>query len=457
LIIHISSRLPPVTSGIPQAQTHVVSSESFRALAGGYGDATAIAELAEAQRSLRRALLAAVYHAGTADGNASDEVQAALRSAWVTLTTIDAERPSVLDAVLAHPYVRVWAVRCLEQLKPAHERRPAGNGRPARTRLVADLGHLGAIAAVAAMRASVKTDVTVPVVDEAIHFPTLGRLAIGSAEAARDELAEPEVASVVVADATVTIRVGDSRWDMAVPSLLADQAHAGSVAAADGPVGWQPVRMMRAPGIDLAVEDTDPYRDCHQWRAAPRLTDAEFAEWQRCFEKAWEEISQHHPAYRSALAAGLEVLMPLSPGPEGRDVSATARHAFGAVAVALPGDPVSLALLLIHEFQHVKLGAVLDLYDLYDPADDRLFRAPWRDDLRPLEGLLQGTYAHLAVTGFWRARQEVTIGAAADAARERFAYWHAHTRDSIETLMNSGSLTPLGMQFVGGMRQSFRR
>jgi uncharacterized protein len=148
------------------------------------------------------------------------------------------------------------------------------------------------------------------------------------------------------------------------------------------------------------------------------------------------------------------VLMPLSAGPDGRDVSATARHAFGAVAVALPADPVTLALLLIHEFQHVKLGAVLDLYDLYDPTDDRLFHAPWRDDLRPLEGLLQGTYAHLAVTDFWRVRQEVTAGAAAEAAGQRFAYWRDHTRDAIETLASSGSLTPLGALFVDEMRHS---
>jgi len=48
----------------------------------------------------------------------------------------------------------------------------------------------------------------------------------------------------------------------------------------------------------------------------------------------------------------------------------------------------------------------------------------------------------------------VTAGAAAGAAAQRFAYWRAHTRDAIETLANSGSLTPLGMQFVSEMRQS---
>lgn len=81
-----------------------------------------------------------------------------------------------------------------------------------------------------------------------------------------------------------------------------------------------------------------------------------------------------------------------------------------------------LALLLIQEFQHVKLGAVLDLYDLFDPADDRLLHAPWRDDPRPLEGLLQGTYAHLAVTDFWHARHEVVAGAEADPAGQLHTY-----------------------------------
>ncbi len=455
LINHIAGHLPQVTSRIPQAVTHAMSNESFHALASGFGDASAIAELAEAQRSLRRVLLGTVYQAGITDGPASDGVQAALRGAWATLATIDSERPGALDAVLAHPYVRVWAVRCLEQLKPASER-ATGNGTPDRPGLAADLGHLGAIAAVAAARASVKADVTVPVVGGAIHLPTLGRLAIGPGAAAPDARPELEVASVVVADALVTIRVGDSHWEIAVPELLANRPRAGSVAAADGPAGWQPVRILRAPSIDVAVEDTDPYRDCHQWPATSRLTDAEFTEWQQCFERAWEEISQHHPVYRPVLAAGLSTLMPLSSGPQGREVSATARQAFGAVAAAMPADPVTLALLLIHEFQHVKLGALLDLYDLYDPADDRLFHAPWRDDLRPLEGLLQGTYAHLAVTDFWRARRDVMTGADSEAAGERFAFWHTHTCDAVDTLMNSGSLTPLGVRFVSEMRQSLR-
>ena len=169
-------------------------------------------------------------------------------------------------------------------------------------------------------------------------------------------------------------------------------------AAESGPKpAWEPVRaVLTAPdqGIRVALEDTDPYRDCHQWPAASRLTDEAFAEWQRGFALAWREIQTHHPAYAPALAAGLTTLMPMAAA-DGTDVSAAARHGFGAIGVALPTDPVTLALLLMHEFQHVKLGAVLDLYDLFDPDDKRLYHAPWRKDPRPLEGLLQGTYRAL--------------------------------------------------------------
>ena len=71
---------------------------------------------------------------------------------------------------------------------------------------------------------------------------------------------------------------------------------------------------------------------------APRLTDQEFARWQRAFGLAWREIQAHHPAYAPALAVGLTALMPMSGG--GRaDVTAAARQGFGAVGTVLPRQP----------------------------------------------------------------------------------------------------------------------
>ena len=447
LITHVresTDRKPIGARAAMGVSMHSVPDAEFRALAAGFGGATAIGQLADAQRSLGRALLAAVYRAGRS-ADAAD-----LAAAWDLLTRVDIESPRALGEVLSHPYVRVWAVRYLESLKLS------AGGRARRSpALTADLGHLSAIAASAAIRSGMRARLTVPVKHGAVHLPTLGRLMVRSpapetTQKHPGEAGLPAVAAVEITGDTVSVLTEDEQWTLAIRDLMPGESGAGIDVCAR----WEPVRMLTAPGISVALEDTDPYRDCHQWQAARRLTDAEFTDWQRRFRQAWQEIQQRHSAYAAALAAGLSTLMPLAAAPAGREVSATARHAFGSVAAALPDDPVTLALLIIHEFQHVKLGAVLDLYDLYDATDDRLFYAPWREDPRPLEGLLQGTYAHVAVVDFWRARREAAAGPAADRAGARFKHWHAHTVGAIDVLACSGSLTPLGSEFVAEMRRT---
>jgi uncharacterized protein len=446
LITHISGRLAQAQAAGSQAAIHDVSGDDFRDLASGLGGATAVMQLIEAQRTLRRVLLGSVRQSGRTAPAVPGAVGADLGVAWGVLASIDEQQPEALDAVLAHPYVRVWAVRCLEQLKAAAPGASAGQGGHAAALLAADLRHLGAIAAAAAIRAKAETCVTLPVMDGAVYLPTLGRLVLGDGA--------PGESQVSVTGDAVTIEAGAGRWELATTALL-DGEPAGVAVQEEGRPGeWQPVRMLRAPGMRVALEDTDPYRYCHQRRAAPRLTDAEFARWQRSFAEAWEEIRSNHPRYAPGLEVGMSVLMPLSAGPLAGEMNAISRHAFGAVAVALPADPATLALLIIQEFQHVKLGALFDLYDLYDQSDSRQFRAAWRNDPWPLEGLLQAAYANLAVTDFWRVRQNATPGAGAKAASQRFMSSRDHTLDAIETLISSGSLTGLGERFVGEMRRS---
>jgi HEXXH motif-containing protein len=88
-----------------------------------------------------------------------------------------------------------------------------------------------------------------------------------------------------------------------------------------------------------------------------------------------------------------------------RTAGTASRHAFGAVGT-VPADADGLAVLLVHEFQHVKLGEVLELCDPSDPTTRIRLRVPWRPDPRPVEGVLQGTYAHLAIADIWRARSD---------------------------------------------------
>jgi uncharacterized protein len=120
--------------------------------------------------------------------------------------------------------------------------------------------------------------------------------------------------------------------------------------------------------------------------------------------------------------------------------------------MSLPPDPVTCAVTLAHEIQHLKLGALLDIVTLTLPDDGRRYYAPWRDDPRPVRGLLQGAYAYLGVSGFWR-RQRKLPGARQQADVE-YTRWRAATALAVGTLQSSGRLTSAGHEFVSEMART---
>jgi hypothetical protein len=121
----------------------------------------------------------------------------------------------------------------------------------------------------------------------------------------------------------------------------------------------------------------------------------------------------------------------------------------------MPDSAEVLALLLIHELQHLKLGALMDLTDLHHRDRRGHYHAPWRIDPRPVEALLQGTYAHLGVTDFWRMRRRDGSGSD-NAAHVEFAHSHEMTRQAIAGLAGCGELTERGAVVVAAMAQTVR-
>ena len=451
LISHVRAHLPGQRTGTARIPVHTMRDTDFRALASGAGDAAAVGRLIEGQRSMRRGLLGAVFQAGSGTRVLLAAEQAGLQAAWSLLVALDHEHPDALDAVLGHPYLRIWAIRCLEQLDQAAAGNPGSQA--GRTRdLAATLGYLAALAAAGATRAGMRAILTVPVRDASVGLPALGRLVLSPEKGAWPGAGEQETARVSVITNAVLVRVGESCWTLDRAALLAGTARADAAPGNTRTGEWQPVRMLRAGGVRVALDDIDPYRDCGSGPPARRLTATEAARWQRDFEAAWLEIQRKHTTYAPALAAGLTTLTPLAAVPGGRQPSAVGRHAFGAAAVTAPAGPDGLALTLIEEFQLAKLAAVLDLYDLYDRDDDRLFPVPWGEGKERIEGLLQGAYAHLARADFWRVSQVGEAGPAGDAARRRFRECGAQAAESIGTLLDSGALTPLGTRFVQEMR-----
>ncbi|MFI5550258.1 FxsB family cyclophane-forming radical SAM/SPASM peptide maturase [Streptomyces sp. NPDC051738] len=283
-------------------------------------------------------------------------------AAWRTALEIGRRDSAPVAALLSHPYTRIWAVRCLDGAAPAD--------------------HLAALVAAAALPVGAVDRITVPVREGYAYLPGLGRL--------RTETTAPTV------------------------ELTPDRI--------DGP-GWEPLRWLRADGLEVALDDIDPYRDCFDRPVQGRLTDDEVEQWRHVLPQAWALIRKALPRTAEAMAAGVRVVTPLVGPADPHSIAAAA--GFAALGAAPTSDPVRLASDLVRGFRLGALDALLDLCDLYDETDTRVGE------------LLADVYAGVATD---------LVSPDPEATR--------HTRARLDELTAAPSLTALGRRFADGMRRS---
>jgi uncharacterized protein len=395
---------------------HQLSRSSFRALATGGGGADAVRKLAEAQHSKHLLLLLGVLKEAQARGHSEAPLA---RRGFDLLAAARAHDPAAADKVIRHPSVGAWAVRTVRALRGGsgiHDAEPRG---------------LCAVAAAAAIRAGLSAEIEVLAAGGFVLMPSLGAAAVnGRTAIVRTSASGAEVES---ADSRVVVPADPHR---------------------DAP-GWQALRRLRAGSFEVLIDDLDPFRMPAATNAAGRLRPAEAARWNAVFQGAWRLVERHHSALAPELAEAVRVIVPLTAPAQGQ-ASSTSPDAFGAIALSESPDPRAFALALAHELQHVKLSALIDMRPLTRPDDGRRFYAPWREDSRPASGLLQGAYAHLGVSAFWRRQRQVDSGPAGIRAHAEFARWRTATAGALETLLVSGALTPAGEDFVRTMQRAVR-
>lgn len=379
-----------------QLTVHKLPAGAFDALAAGPGDLNAINALAQMRLSMTRALVAAV--ASSRDGWRDPALGYAAARGWDVLCELDAKHRGTIAEIFAHPYTHIWAIRCL--------RPPSGAD------VDLDRAHMAGLGAAAAIRSGETVDLALPVRDGQVHLPTVGAF-------------------------TVDPGMGAAR-------TMHLSVRAGHPVTEDQHI-WHMARQAAGQVLRVTVEDLDPFRDCQQWPVSDRLSTQEWLAWRQGLDAAGRRLARIVPAYAQVMRAGLRAVVPLRPGGPGTR-SGTARQAFGGIGAAFPAEPQHLDALLLHEFQHVKLNAVLDLYPLFDPAYVRRLSVPWRTDPRPLEGVLHGTYAYLALTHLKRSE--------GTGARTEYLRYRSWVCDAAGALRATGALTSDGQRFVTGMARA---
>ncbi|MER5764861.1 HEXXH motif-containing putative peptide modification protein [Streptomyces sp. NPDC002082] len=308
---------------------------------------------------------------------------------WALLEEAGRRDPRAVSDVVHYPATGVWAEETLRRLRTRH-------GPPA------DLGHLGALAAAAALRAGIGFKLTLRPAHGRLALPTLGLL--------RPDRPGP-------------LALTEGSWDPGNPEALALHA---------------------LPDGRTALDDLDPYRAPGTVPAARRLTPKGHKRWDTQWSGALSLLRRYDTARAEEAGILLRCLVPLSGS--SRSYGATLPAAAGSV-LARAQPPPALAATLVFEVQHGKLAALTEALPLHTADRTARYWAPWRTDPRPLEGLLRGAYAHLGLAGYWqRAALYGARGAWAQHARVR-----AQVAAVLPVLLACPELTPGGRVFAEAM------
>jgi HEXXH motif-containing protein len=380
--------------------THRVSRATFAAICGGGGGPGTIRMLRAAQRSKTILSIGAVVALAK---ETKHPRQALTTDAYASLRAL---RPDAVGQVLDYPSVGAWALRTAHAL----HRRDLAAAQPE---------WLAAIAAAAAVHALTPARLPVPPQGRGqLALPSLGGCASPDPSAPVELVSGADGAELV--SGTRRIRVGGPHWSP-LPTLRA--AHRGLA-------------------VDLRFDHLD---------GAPAPGDADrdtAAVWESRVAPAWRVLVDRHRPVAIEFAEAISVLSPLSDPPAGT-VSATGRHAFGAIAMSTPATPRSVAVTFAHELQHAKLSALMDLFPLVSGEPAGRHYAPWRPDPRPLIGLVHGVYAHLAIADFWR--RELATDDDRPLAEFEYARWRDAVHGTATRLAADAHLTDLGRHLIHGV------
>ncbi|MEU5126605.1 aKG-HExxH-type peptide beta-hydroxylase [Streptomyces mobaraensis] len=339
--------------------------------------------------------------------------------------------PAVRDT-LDYPSVGNWLARALA----------APQGAP----LAAELEHFGSVAAAAALRSGAAFTAELAAPAGTLALPGIGLLEAG--------------APVV----RLTARARTAR--LTVPGAGRHPAHHGPVLlrgarrVTGAGTGWHGLR--RLPGAAAVLDDLDPYRAPATGVGRTALppsgrTAGAGRPWTRRWRAALGLLRATDPQRAAETTALLRCLVPVAGPADGgeTEVSATVRAAPGAILATLPRTAADLAEVLVHETQHTKLAVLHDLVPLHDAGPAAVHRVAWRPDPRPLAGVFQGTYAHLALAEFWdrAARGTALPDAVREEARTRCDSYRRQVAEAVPILLESSELTPAGREFATGMER----
>jgi HEXXH motif-containing protein len=207
----------------------------------------------------------------------------------------------------------------------------------------------------------------------------------------------------------------------------------------------------------LALVDNNPLAmsEAHPDKAgnAIDLGGHAAAEWADTLARGLELIARHMPDLRGEIDLYLHQVVPVGYD-ERSHLSASYQEVIGTVYMTLHPQLMTMVEATIHEFQHNKLHAQLELDPLLHNAFSPLYSSPVRPDPRPLQGVLLAVHAFVPVARLYQLmRAAGHPGTRGPDFERRYAQIVAGNHEGTTVLLEHGDPTPIGRALLDELRR----
>jgi len=177
------------------------------------------------------------------------------------------------------------------------------------------------------------------------------------------------------------------------------------------------------------------------------------SEWTRTLADGLALIQSYMPELRAEIDLYLHQIVPVGYDAH-THLSASYQEVIGTVYMTLHPQPMTMVEATIHEFQHNKLHAQLELDPLLHNAFHPLYSSPVRPDPRPLQGLLLAVHAFQPVARLYQLmRAAGHEGTSQPDFERRYAQIIKGNHEGATVLLEHGQPTAIGQGLLDEIRR----
>ena len=239
-------------------------------------------------------------------------------------------------------------------------------------------------------------------------------------------------------------------------ALLGADGRRTTISLGESPVG-DPCFVPITETLMLALVDNNPLSmsEAHPDKSGNALDLGGHAasEWVDTLAGGLDLIGRHMPDLRGEIDLYLHQVVPVGYD-EHAHLSASYQEVIGTVYMTLHPQLMTMVEATIHEFQHNKLHAQLELDPLLENAFWPLYSSPVRPDPRPLQGVLLAVHAFLPVARLYQLmRAAGHSGTRGPDFERRYAQIVAGNHEGATVLLEHGQPTTIGRALLDEIRR----